>query len=48
MHADDAYIKLSHIISRYRGMLEKEELESVQTELFYTLHELAQMMDDGK
>lgn len=48
MHADDAYNRLSHIVDRYRGMLEKEELESVQTDLFHALHELALMMDDGK
>ncbi len=48
MHADDAYIKLDHIVSRYRGMLEKEELEAVQLDIFRALQELAYMMDDGK
>ena len=48
MHADDAYIKLSHIVDRYRGMLEKEELEAVQLEIFHALQELAPLMDDGK
>lgn len=48
MHADDAYNRLSHVVDRYRGMLEKEELEAVQLDIFHALQELSYMMDDGR
>jgi len=47
MHADDAYIKLSDILDRYRGM-EKEDLELVRADIFRVLQELSYLLDDGK
>ncbi len=49
MHAEDAYIKLGYMLDRYRGMtMEKQEMESIQVDLFHTLQELSYMVDDGK
>ena len=49
MHAEDAYARIGQVIDSMRGMsIEREPLEAVQLDLFRTLKELADIMDDGK
>ena len=50
MHTEDAYIKVTDMLDRYRGMIgmDKEEMESIQSDLLLALQELAKMVDDGK
>ena len=49
MHAEDAYARIGQVLDQMRGMqVERAPLEEVQLDLFRTLKELADIMDDGK
>ena len=49
MHTEDAYKRVGDILDKMSSMqVERTPLEEVQLDLFRTLKELADIMDDGK
>ena len=47
--AEDAYARVGHLLDHTSSMAkQRAELEAIQLDLFRTLKELADIMDDGK